>query len=191
MDPNVYREGGPAQPAFTLGRILEGKAAMQQEQAVTTQQLLGTLQGQVDQQNRVMEQLAAGQAAPRPAGEAQLAALGLPPTARKIYGDVKKAILDRVGLSGDDHRRSTSAASGRKDARREARPPGQSKGGSSHRTRRIHQRAHRSQPDTGGVIPGSPPEPASFPTHRGDLRRQGRRAGGADNKGISAGSARS
>ncbi|XP_069544006.1 uncharacterized protein [Brachyistius frenatus] len=38
-------------------------------------------------------------------GEAQTAALGLPPASRNIYADVRKAILDRLGLSPEEHRR--------------------------------------------------------------------------------------
>uniref|UniRef100_A0AAQ4RXT8 CCHC-type domain-containing protein n=1 Tax=Gasterosteus aculeatus aculeatus TaxID=481459 RepID=A0AAQ4RXT8_GASAC len=38
-------------------------------------------------------------------GEAQTAALGLPPGPRHVYASVKKAIMDRLGLSPEDHRR--------------------------------------------------------------------------------------
>ncbi|KAM6938626.1 uncharacterized protein PEZ65_004871 [Lycodopsis pacificus] len=38
-------------------------------------------------------------------GEAQTAALGLPPAARHRYTDVRKAVTDRLGLSPEDHRR--------------------------------------------------------------------------------------
>uniref|UniRef100_A0AAQ4REK5 Gypsy retrotransposon integrase-like protein 1 n=1 Tax=Gasterosteus aculeatus aculeatus TaxID=481459 RepID=A0AAQ4REK5_GASAC len=38
-------------------------------------------------------------------GEAQTAALGLPPGPRHVYASVKKAIMDRLGLSLEDHRR--------------------------------------------------------------------------------------
>ncbi|XP_056282655.1 uncharacterized protein LOC130201606 [Pseudoliparis swirei] len=39
------------------------------------------------------------------AGEAQTAALGLPPAARRIYPEVRRAVMDRLGLSPEDHRR--------------------------------------------------------------------------------------
>ncbi|XP_069027698.1 uncharacterized protein [Embiotoca jacksoni] len=39
-------------------------------------------------------------------GEAQTAALGLPPRSRRLYTDVKRVIMDRLGLSPVDHRRS-------------------------------------------------------------------------------------
>ncbi|XP_056277638.1 uncharacterized protein LOC130198498 [Pseudoliparis swirei] len=38
-------------------------------------------------------------------GEAQTAALGLPPAARRVYADIHKAVVDRLGLSPEDHRR--------------------------------------------------------------------------------------
>ncbi|XP_064175955.1 uncharacterized protein LOC135246428, partial [Anguilla rostrata] len=38
-------------------------------------------------------------------GEAQRAAHSLPPTARTIYGNLKKAVLDRLGYSPEEHRR--------------------------------------------------------------------------------------
>jgi len=39
------------------------------------------------------------------AGEAQTAALGLPPAARRANPDIRKAVVDRLGLSPEDHRR--------------------------------------------------------------------------------------
>ncbi|XP_056271048.1 uncharacterized protein LOC130194181 [Pseudoliparis swirei] len=38
-------------------------------------------------------------------GEAQTAALGLPPAARQSYVDMRKAVMDRLGLTPEDHRR--------------------------------------------------------------------------------------
>ncbi|KAK0136850.1 Zinc finger and SCAN domain-containing protein 23 [Merluccius polli] len=38
-------------------------------------------------------------------GDAQTAALGLPAPSRGQYGEVKRAVLDRLGLSAEDHRR--------------------------------------------------------------------------------------
>ncbi|XP_035259046.1 uncharacterized protein LOC118230184 [Anguilla anguilla] len=38
-------------------------------------------------------------------GEAQRAAHSLPPTARTVYGNLKKAVLDRLGYSPEEHRR--------------------------------------------------------------------------------------
>ncbi|KAK0133481.1 hypothetical protein N1851_031006 [Merluccius polli] len=38
-------------------------------------------------------------------GDAQTAALGLPAPSRGQYGEVKRAVLDRLGLSEEDHRR--------------------------------------------------------------------------------------
>ena len=38
-------------------------------------------------------------------GDAQTAALGLPAPSRGQYGEIKRAVLDRLGLSAEDHRR--------------------------------------------------------------------------------------
>ncbi|XP_062417600.1 uncharacterized protein LOC134127033 [Pungitius pungitius] len=38
-------------------------------------------------------------------GEAQTAAMGLPPAARRDYAAVRKAVVDRLGLLPEDHRR--------------------------------------------------------------------------------------
>ncbi|XP_044042863.1 uncharacterized protein LOC122871611, partial [Siniperca chuatsi] len=38
-------------------------------------------------------------------GEAQTAALGLPAAARRSFPDVRRAVLDRLGFSSEDHRR--------------------------------------------------------------------------------------
>ncbi|XP_077941374.1 uncharacterized protein LOC144385315 [Gasterosteus aculeatus] len=54
------------------------------------------------------------------AGEAQIGALVLPPAARRDYANIKRAVVDRLGLSPEDHRRRfrrarlTRTASGKK-----------------------------------------------------------------------------
>ncbi|XP_062420426.1 uncharacterized protein LOC134132719 [Pungitius pungitius] len=43
-------------------------------------------------------------------GEAQTAAMGLPPAARRDYPEVRKAVVDRLGLLPEDHRRRFRSA---------------------------------------------------------------------------------
>ncbi|XP_064189940.1 uncharacterized protein LOC135253968 [Anguilla rostrata] len=127
--------GETAQPVVALARMLEGMAAMQERQAVMHAEQLEALRAQTSLQTQALLQLAAaGETSSRErqtgppvalhlpkmtpeddaeaflegfevAARAQQAAHSLPPPARAVYANLKKAVLDRLGYSPEEHRR--------------------------------------------------------------------------------------
>ncbi|XP_064205608.1 uncharacterized protein LOC135262523 [Anguilla rostrata] len=121
-------QGETPQPVVALARMLEGMAAMQERQAAMHAEQLEALRAQTSLQTQALLQLAAaGETSSRERQTGPPVALHLPkmtpdddaeaflegfevaarltPTARTVYGNLKKAVLDRLGYSPEEHRR--------------------------------------------------------------------------------------
>ncbi|KAM9766884.1 uncharacterized protein ACNS7B_017333 [Menidia menidia] len=112
------------QPLLMLAQIVAEMAAMGRDQAALSQQELGALQARAERRTVLLEAVVERTAAPAMAGmllhrmteqddpqsflgafEATTAALSLPASSRGRFWEVKRAVLDRLGLSPEDHRR--------------------------------------------------------------------------------------